>query len=211
MWMEIRTKNSTGSVSAVRCIVGIALSFYALLKRTYTEDSERLRQNCFLVLALCAQRSCAFSANPAGIYTLKLFKEGAWRYLHVDDRLPCSPSRAPHFCSSKDPNQVRPPIIRGCVFLLTRLLPYEVYADPVICGRELGMDAPGQANHYHMASTHCTSKNRPQPCLMLATKLRPHGKPHVRRRFAPPFLAFHPADNYLLSPNMKGDACILVW
>ncbi|CAM9401616.1 unnamed protein product [Pylaiella littoralis] len=46
-----------------------------------------------------------------GIYTLKLFKEGAWRYLHVDDRLPCSPTRAPHFCSSQDPNQVWAPLI----------------------------------------------------------------------------------------------------
>ncbi|CAN0350080.1 unnamed protein product, partial [Scytosiphon promiscuus] len=33
--------------------------------------------------------------SDKGVYTLKLFKEGAWRYLHVDDRLPCSPSRAP--------------------------------------------------------------------------------------------------------------------
>ncbi|CAN0377099.1 unnamed protein product, partial [Ectocarpus sp. 13 AM-2016] len=32
-----------------------------------------------------------------GIYTLKLFKEGAWRYIHVDDRLPCSPPPADLF------------------------------------------------------------------------------------------------------------------
>lgn len=44
---------------------------------------------------------------PKGIYTLKLFKEGSWRYLHVDDRLPCSPSRALQFCSCRDPNQAR--------------------------------------------------------------------------------------------------------
>eukprot|EP00903_Cladosiphon_okamuranus_P006243 g6128.t1 len=46
-----------------------------------------------------------------GIFTIKLFKEGTWRYLHVDDRLPCSPSRAPHFCSSNDPNQIWAPLI----------------------------------------------------------------------------------------------------
>ncbi|CAM9813680.1 unnamed protein product [Ectocarpus fasciculatus] len=47
--------------------------------------------------------------SDKGIYTLKLFKEGAWRYLHVDDRLPCSPSRTPHYCCLKDPNQASQP------------------------------------------------------------------------------------------------------
>ncbi|CAN0091016.1 unnamed protein product, partial [Sphacelaria rigidula] len=42
-----------------------------------------------------------------GIYTLKLFKEGSWRYLHIDDQIPCHPSGAPLFGKCKDPNQAR--------------------------------------------------------------------------------------------------------
>ncbi|CAN0425338.1 unnamed protein product, partial [Ectocarpus sp. 12 AP-2014] len=51
--------------------------------------------------------------SDKGVYTLKLFKEGAWRYIHVDDRLPCSPSRTQHYCCSKNPNQARQPPTRS--------------------------------------------------------------------------------------------------
>lgn len=47
------------------------------------------------------------SCLPAGIYTVKLFKEGSWRYLHLDDRLPCWPLRDYYYSSCKDPNQAR--------------------------------------------------------------------------------------------------------
>lgn len=70
------------------------------------------QKDCFELGEPCTISCLRFDKSDmiyqAGIYTLKLFKEGAWRYLHVDDRLPCSPSRAPHFCSSKEPNQASP-------------------------------------------------------------------------------------------------------
>lgn len=38
-----------------------------------------------------------------GIYTVKFFKAGKWRYVHVDDRIPCDRSGRPHFARSPDP------------------------------------------------------------------------------------------------------------
>ncbi|CAN0460030.1 unnamed protein product, partial [Hapterophycus canaliculatus] len=58
------------------------------------------------------------SVSKLGVYTLKLFKEGAWRYLHLDDRLPCSPSRAPQYCSCKDSNQARHAVLLPCLYFL---------------------------------------------------------------------------------------------
>ncbi|CAM9720161.1 unnamed protein product, partial [Discosporangium mesarthrocarpum] len=46
-----------------------------------------------------------------GIYTIKIFKEGAWRYMHVDDCLPCSQAGALHYCHPMDLNQVWGPLI----------------------------------------------------------------------------------------------------
>ncbi|CAM9802127.1 unnamed protein product, partial [Ascophyllum nodosum] len=53
-----------------------------------------------------------------GLYTLKLFKEGSWRYLHVDDCLPCWPLGDPYYCSCKDPNQARQTTQRNMFVLL---------------------------------------------------------------------------------------------
>ena len=40
-----------------------------------------------------------------GIYTLKFSKAGMWRYVHIDDRIPCNPSGKAHYAKSKDPNE----------------------------------------------------------------------------------------------------------
>lgn len=40
-----------------------------------------------------------------GIYTFKFFKAGSWRYVHVDDRIPCRQSGKVNFCRNKNPNE----------------------------------------------------------------------------------------------------------
>ena len=40
-----------------------------------------------------------------GIYTVKFFKAGKWRYVHVDDKIPCDRGGRPHFARSPDPNE----------------------------------------------------------------------------------------------------------
>ena len=40
-----------------------------------------------------------------GIYTVKFFKSGRWRYVHVDDRIPCGRNGTPHFARSVDPSE----------------------------------------------------------------------------------------------------------
>ena len=41
-----------------------------------------------------------------GLYTLKFFKEGRWRYVHVDDTIPCDMAGKPLFSKSSNPNAV---------------------------------------------------------------------------------------------------------
>jgi hypothetical protein len=41
-----------------------------------------------------------------GIYTCKFYKAGRWRYVHVDDRIPCRPCGAVNFCRNKNPNEI---------------------------------------------------------------------------------------------------------
>lgn len=41
-----------------------------------------------------------------GLYTVKFHKSGRWRYVHVDDRIPCNRSGMPHYARSPDPNEV---------------------------------------------------------------------------------------------------------
>ena len=41
-----------------------------------------------------------------GIYTCKFFKAGKWRYVHVDDRIPCDRGGRPHYARSPNPNEV---------------------------------------------------------------------------------------------------------
>ena len=40
-----------------------------------------------------------------GIYTVKFFKMGKWRYVHIDDFIACRPSGKVHFCKNKNPNE----------------------------------------------------------------------------------------------------------
>ena len=41
-----------------------------------------------------------------GLYTVKIFKEGRWRYVHVDDTIPCDMSGQPLFSMSFNPNAI---------------------------------------------------------------------------------------------------------
>ena len=40
-----------------------------------------------------------------GLYTLKFFKAGQWRYVHVDDTIPCNHLRVPIFARGNNPNE----------------------------------------------------------------------------------------------------------
>eukprot|EP00753_Platysulcus_tardus_P015043 PLAT4738.1.p2 GENE.PLAT4738.1~~PLAT4738.1.p2 ORF type:complete len:574 (-),score=302.24 PLAT4738.1:105-1790(-) len=40
-----------------------------------------------------------------GIYTLKFNKDGIWRYVHIDDRIPCDRGGKPLYAKGKDPNE----------------------------------------------------------------------------------------------------------
>lgn len=40
-----------------------------------------------------------------GLYTIKFYKCGKWRYLHIDDRIPCRQSGRVHFCRNVNPNE----------------------------------------------------------------------------------------------------------
>jgi hypothetical protein len=44
-----------------------------------------------------------FSAQ--GLYTIKFYKAGKWRYVHIDDRIPCRQSGRVHFCRNHNPNE----------------------------------------------------------------------------------------------------------
>ena len=39
-----------------------------------------------------------------GLYTVKIFKEGRWRYVHIDDTIPCDMAGVPLFSRSTNPN-----------------------------------------------------------------------------------------------------------
>jgi hypothetical protein len=40
-----------------------------------------------------------------GLYTLKFYKNGRWRYVHIDDRMPCRQSGTVNFCRNGNPNE----------------------------------------------------------------------------------------------------------
>ena len=40
-----------------------------------------------------------------GIYTLKIYKEGQWRYVHIDDQIPCSRRGTPLYARCQNPNE----------------------------------------------------------------------------------------------------------
>ena len=40
-----------------------------------------------------------------GLYTLKFCKAGKWRYVHIDDRIPCRQSGRVNFCRNQDKNE----------------------------------------------------------------------------------------------------------
>ena len=40
-----------------------------------------------------------------GIYTFKFYKAGSWRYVHIDDRIPCRQSGRVHYARNENPNE----------------------------------------------------------------------------------------------------------
>jgi hypothetical protein len=49
-----------------------------------------------------------------GLITIKLSLAGRWRYIHMDDRLPCDVSGVPLYGSCNDPNQLWVPMLGKC-------------------------------------------------------------------------------------------------
>lgn len=43
--------------------------------------------------------------SDQGFYTFKFNKAGKWRYVHIDDRIPCRQSGRVHFCRNDNPNE----------------------------------------------------------------------------------------------------------
>lgn len=41
-----------------------------------------------------------------GLYTFKFYKAGKWRYVHIDDRIPCRQSGRANFAFNRNPNEV---------------------------------------------------------------------------------------------------------
>lgn len=40
-----------------------------------------------------------------GLYTFKFYKSGKWRYVHIDDHIPCRQSGKVHYCRNANPNE----------------------------------------------------------------------------------------------------------
>ncbi|KAJ8611383.1 hypothetical protein CTAYLR_006499 [Chrysophaeum taylorii] len=55
---------------------------------------------------LRAQLVVSSACAGRGLYTVKFYKCGKWRYVHVDDRIPCTRSGTPHYGRSVDPDEV---------------------------------------------------------------------------------------------------------
>lgn len=43
--------------------------------------------------------------SSKGLYTVKFYKLGRWRYVHIDDRIPCRQSGRVNFCRNGNPNE----------------------------------------------------------------------------------------------------------
>ncbi len=71
-----------------------------------------------------------------GIYTFKFYKAGAWRYVHIDDRIPCRQSGRVNFARNEDPNETFAMLLEkayaklhGCYEALIHGLPEKAVAD----------------------------------------------------------------------------------
>eukprot|EP01102_Stenamoeba_stenopodia_P011225 TRINITY_DN3431_c0_g1_i1.p1 TRINITY_DN3431_c0_g1~~TRINITY_DN3431_c0_g1_i1.p1 ORF type:complete len:1206 (+),score=321.89 TRINITY_DN3431_c0_g1_i1:183-3800(+) len=71
--------------------------------------------NCWFISALSILAACegnmintiVTASYPAeGVYQCRFFKDGEWRLVTIDDRIPCGTSGKPFFASCKDPNEI---------------------------------------------------------------------------------------------------------
>jgi hypothetical protein len=46
-----------------------------------------------------------------GIYTIRFFKNGRWKYVNIDDRIPCGPTGQPLYARAKEPNEIWPMLL----------------------------------------------------------------------------------------------------
>jgi hypothetical protein len=89
------------SICALRCaakmralLVYIKYGGFLDITRTrsvYTSSTAKYRCHCFLLLLLMCRHA------DIGLYTLKFYKQGAWRYVHIDDAVPCTRAGM-HYC-----------------------------------------------------------------------------------------------------------------
>ncbi len=71
-----------------------------------------------------------------GIYTFKFYKAGAWRYVHIDDRIPCRQSGRVNFARNEDSNETFAMLLEkayaklhGCYEALIHGLPEKALVD----------------------------------------------------------------------------------
>lgn len=62
-----------------------------------------------------------------GLYTLKVSKAGRWRYVHIDDRIPCRQSGRVHFTRNADPNETFAMLIEKAYAKVRAFLPWLPY------------------------------------------------------------------------------------
>jgi len=46
-----------------------------------------------------------------GIYTFRFFKNGRWKYVTIDDRIPCGPTGEPLYARGKEPHEIWPMLV----------------------------------------------------------------------------------------------------
>jgi hypothetical protein len=47
----------------------------------------------------------SYAYASKGLYTFKFYKAGKWRYVHIDDYIPCRQSGKAHFARNRNPNE----------------------------------------------------------------------------------------------------------
>ena len=76
--------------------------------------------DCWFLSALCTVasrkdllRNLFASTEHAsqGIYTIRFFKNGRWKYVNIDDRIPCGPTGQPLYARAKEPHEIWPMLL----------------------------------------------------------------------------------------------------
>jgi len=76
--------------------------------------------DCWFLSALCTVASrkdllrnlfASTEYASQGIYTIRFFKNGRWKYVNIDDRIPCGPTGQPLYCRAKEASEIWPMLL----------------------------------------------------------------------------------------------------